>query len=763
MKKLLPLILIGGVILIFFWQFLLKGFLPIPSDTIVGLYYPFRDVYFQTNPNGLPYKNFLITDPVRQQIPWKNLVVEAEKRLTLPLWNPYNFAGTPLLANFQSAAFYPLNLLFYFLPFELSWSLLILLQPLLAGIFLYLYLRNLKLKKIASVFGAISFSLCGFFVAWLEWGTILNTALWLPLILLSIDKIFQIKNNKSPSTLSSGPKGKIKNLLWPLVFILSLVCAFFAGHLQTFFYLAVIVLAYFLARWFQHRSEIKSLLLFIVICFVLILLVLPQLIPTLQFIALSARNLDFPAWQTNPGWFIPWQNLIQFLAPDFFGNPATLNYYGIWNYGEFSGYIGILPLVMAFFALFFRKDKKTLFFGSAFFVSLLFALPTIFAKLPFQFNLPFIATAQPTRLLFITDFSLSVLAAFGLDYFLLSKNRKYILPILIIFGLGFVGLWSFVLRFDAEILSPVNLTVAKQNLILPTLIFILISILILIVVFYQRNEKLSKLLFGILVLITIGELLRFGWKFEPFTNQAYFFPSTSVMAFLQKQEQPFRIMATDSRILPPNFSSSYKLQTLDGYDPLYLQRFGELMAALKRDRPDITPPFGFNRIITPQDPSLKIIDLLGVKYVLSLDKLSSPKLKPVFTDGFVQVYENQEAFPRAFFVKHTLIADSNQQAIDKLFSSENILHDTAVVENVQNFKANWSLGQARIIKYEPNIIDIQTTNAGEGFLVLTDSFYPTWHATIDGREATIYLTDYNFRGIIIPKGKHLVEFYDTLF
>ena len=136
MKKFLPFFLILGIVLVFFWQFLLKGLLPIPSDTIVGLYYPFRDAYFKTNPNGLPYKNFLITDPVRQLYPWKQISIEAEKKSTLPTWNPYNFAGTPLLANFQSAIFYPLNILFFIFPFEISWSLLILLEPLLAGIFL---------------------------------------------------------------------------------------------------------------------------------------------------------------------------------------------------------------------------------------------------------------------------------------------------------------------------------------------------------------------------------------------------------------------------------------------------------------------------------------------------------------------------------------------------------------------------------------------------------------------------------------------------
>ena len=53
MKRFLPIALIIIVILVFFWQFLFKGLLPIPSDTIVGLYYPFRDAYFKTNPNPL--------------------------------------------------------------------------------------------------------------------------------------------------------------------------------------------------------------------------------------------------------------------------------------------------------------------------------------------------------------------------------------------------------------------------------------------------------------------------------------------------------------------------------------------------------------------------------------------------------------------------------------------------------------------------------------------------------------------------------------
>src|SRR3989304_3309109 len=99
-KKLLPFLGFFLVTGVFFWQFLFKGLLPIPTDTIVGLYHPYRDLYVKDYPNGIPFKNFLITDPVRQQYPWRKLAISAEKNFELPLWNPYNFSGTPLLANF---------------------------------------------------------------------------------------------------------------------------------------------------------------------------------------------------------------------------------------------------------------------------------------------------------------------------------------------------------------------------------------------------------------------------------------------------------------------------------------------------------------------------------------------------------------------------------------------------------------------------------------------------------------------------------------
>jgi len=128
----------------------------------VGLYYPFRDTLNTRYPNGYPYKNPLITDPVRQQYVWRELSVDAFRKGKLPLWNPYSFAGTPLLANFQSASFYPLNILFFIFSFPFAWGILVSLQPTLSLIFMYFYLRELKITKAASVVGSLAFSFSGF-------------------------------------------------------------------------------------------------------------------------------------------------------------------------------------------------------------------------------------------------------------------------------------------------------------------------------------------------------------------------------------------------------------------------------------------------------------------------------------------------------------------------------------------------------------------------------------------------------------------------
>lgn len=760
LRSFFPLSILLFAALLFFYQVVAQGKIPIAADTIVGLYNPFRDFYFSIYPNGIPFKNFLVTDPVRQQFPWRVQSVEALGGGTLPVWNPYSGSGTPLLANFQTGAFYPLNVFFFVLPFVEAWTLLVVTQVVLCLLFMYLYLRFMKLNFFACIIGAVAFAFSGFCIAWLEWNTIVQTILWVPLIFLAIEYYLKKREKK-----------------WLALLLFSACSLIFAGHLQTAFYSLLLIITYLFARVYQigKSSSFKKSLSNCFVLFapffltgvIIVVITAIQWIPTLQLISHSARAVDQLNWRQD-GWFLPWQNLIQFVAPDFFGNPSTLNYWGVWNYAEFVGYVGIVPLIMVLYALFFRRDKKTLFFGAFLFISLIFSLPTALAKLPYVLSVPFFSTTQPTRLLFLTDFSLVILCVLGMDLFLRRKRQVYY-PLFVI-GFILACLWVVSSFFFLVIgMTPDQATISRNNLKLPSLLFALAAVLLLLFSLF-KNKYFQHILLLLIMGLTLFDLIRFGWKFTPFTERQYLFPVTKSLAFLQKDDSKFRIMTTDSRIFPPNFSSMYKLESVDIYDPLYLKRYGQFIAAMERGVPNIDPPFGFNRIVTPHNINSPLANLLNVKYVLTLSDISSERYTKVFQEGTTRVFENTENLPRAYFVQTLLPAIDEQDAINKLFQISSSLTTTAIVEGISATQIERNTASLEsdvsILSYSPNTVILSTKNDREAFLVLLDTNFPQWKATIRSDSTTlpakIYQTNFLFRGIFVPKGEHTVTFSTEL-
>lgn len=719
MKKLLPILVIIAACVIFFYPTLTKGLLPVPADTLIGMYHPWLDQAATTNPSGVPFKNYLITDPIRQQIPWRKLVIDDLKRGIFPLWNAYNFSGTQLLSNIQAGVWYPLNIIFLFLPFYSAWTVLIIAQPVLAALFLYLYLRNKKMLACIAAFAAISWAFCGFAVAWLTWGTIVQTALWLPLILLAIDKIDE----------SSSQKSKI---LWALILAVSSAFALFAGHIQVALYIFVLAGIYGLRKfswWFLAgifaAAAISSI----------------QWIPMMQFLSHSSRLADTTAW-LKEGWFLPWQNLVQFVAPDFFGNPATLNYWGIWNYGEFIGYIGILPLLFSLYALVVRRDRLTIFFGVFTGIVLLFLLPTPLAKLPFQLHIPVLDSLQPTRLMVLVDFCLVILAALGLDAYVKKPDKRiFIVAGTLIFIL--LALWGYAVRAHLE--------VSKHNLILPS-ILIAASIGILFI----RRWKYIMIIS--VIGLTVFELFRFGWKFTPFTPVDYFFPTTNAVSFLESQQKPFRVMSLDNRIMPPNVNAYYGIESIEGYDPIYDARYEEFVAALNRREPNIAPPFGFNRIITVPTIDSPLLALLNVKYILTLDDIKSPNLELMYREENTRIYFYKKSLPRIYPVESVVRADSRQQVMNMLYDKTFNPTKTAVVEGTLTVIPQQVSDSdiLRITSYTDSTLTATTAFTNGHFVVIANMYDSGWKVTVDGTQVPTYRTDYLFIGVQVPKGNHLI-------
>jgi hypothetical protein len=176
------------LITLFFFYPIFKNYAPFPGDLLIGEYTPYNSYsYLGYGAGAYPNKGQDF-DVLRLIYPAKEFSIQQLKNGQIPLWNPYNFSGNPHLASLQSGTFYPLNVVFFVLPFINAWTIYILLQPILAAFFTYLLLREYSLSKLSAFFGGVAFAFSSFMSMWMEYGILGHSILWLPLILLLFHK-----------------------------------------------------------------------------------------------------------------------------------------------------------------------------------------------------------------------------------------------------------------------------------------------------------------------------------------------------------------------------------------------------------------------------------------------------------------------------------------------------------------------------------------------------------------------------------------------
>lgn len=735
-KSFFKVAIIFFAIFLFFLPKIISGKVPVPVDSLLGLYHPWRDnAYDGFNAYKFPTKNPLITDPVLQTYPWRKIVIDNFKRKIIPLWNPYSFSGQPLLANIQSSPFQIANLLFFIFPAPLAWSISIILVPLATGTFMYLFLRSLKLGEIPAIFASVVLPFTGFFVSWLTWGTVITSAMWLPLILFCINKIF-----------------KKTNPFYFLLLVFAVSQTILSGHWQTAFYVISASLLYLLFTYAKEKLKLPTFIILVGIAFAILISSI-QLLPSLEFTVLSARQFDQGYSPARTDWFLPYQNLTQLLAPDFFGNPASYNYWGIWNYAEFVSFIGIFPLFFVSFAPV-KKNANVAFFIVLAALSILFALDNPISKLPYVLNLPFISSAQPSRIIFLLVFALVCLSAFGLEAFLSEKSKKKLAApsLFIILLICALAAFTYLAKdFFPKVQDLNSSRIALKNLILP----LLLSLALLWVVFLKIIKTPQKLLIAFIFFFTIFDLFRFASKFTPFAKISDIFPQTSTTNFLESKSRPFRIISTDRRIFSGNASSAYNIEQVSGYDPLYLKNYAQFVTAWQSGK--VTKPGSFNRIVTPDNFSSPITNFLNVKYIVTFDEISNPQFTKVHQEGQTKIFENNNALPRAFIVDRVVKAQDESDELAKIINPTFDPQTTAFSRDfeyaVQNNKS-----QVQIKNYQDQSIQLQTTSEKAAPLVLSNVYYPGWKVFVDGQKASLLKVNYMFQSVLVPAGTHLVEF-----
>src|SRR4030042_7058017 len=158
------------LIVLFFFRPIFIGKIPFPGDLLINEN-PYKSLsVLGYSPGGYPNKA-QGPDVIKLMYPWRYFAIEELKKGDIPFWNPYNFSGNPQMANFQTAIFYPFNILYFIFPFNFAWAIIVMLQPFLAGIFTYLFLlKGLGLKKFSSFIGGLAFAFSSYMVVWMEYG-----------------------------------------------------------------------------------------------------------------------------------------------------------------------------------------------------------------------------------------------------------------------------------------------------------------------------------------------------------------------------------------------------------------------------------------------------------------------------------------------------------------------------------------------------------------------------------------------------------------
>ena len=306
----------------------------------------------------------ITADNLIQNFPLRALVGKIMATGHLPLMNVYINSGSPLLGGMNAGAFYPLTLIFIFLPAQLAWVINLIAIYVTSALGMYALLRWHRLSPLASLAAALSFTYTGAMLGQLvHLAVVQGFALipWFVLVYLSLAR--RLRDLPDSSTFKEIVSRIRTSVVW---FAVLLGLTFLTGEPRSIAEIELLGLivvpsillirsSYFLATW---KKRITYLLTLGVGGILGIGIGICQLLPGWAFIGSSNRS-QLSYWFFGSGSLsVKWSAL--FFIPDIFGGNGTIagpKYFVNYNLTEVTSYAGILA-VIGFFAFLSRFQRK---------------------------------------------------------------------------------------------------------------------------------------------------------------------------------------------------------------------------------------------------------------------------------------------------------------------------------------------------------------------------------------------------------------------
>jgi hypothetical protein len=716
-------------------------------------------------------------DLLLQQLPWRHWMQQELAAGRFPLWAPGPAGGLPLFASYQPGVLSPLHLLWVLLPVGAGLGLILALKLWLAGLGMWLFLRGLQLHPAAALLSAIGLMFSTWLVNWLTWAHT-SVYVFLPWILWTITAWC---HDRRP---------------WAVPVLVGFTgCAVLGGHPETLFIIGLtaagwaagLIVSSPVRRWPGHLAGLA------LGAGVGLALGAIQVLPFLEVLDLTQAAAS-RAGSGITSHFEP-IGMIDWVLPRYFGHPAE-GVLGTYPFTEGNGYVGLVALVglgLAGIALLRRRLAWRILVPWV-------ALGLLAWLLVFDVTagaviraLPVFSHSANQRWIAILEFAVLVVSALGWNW--LARHLARLVPAaggrwsggwlggagLVLLVEGLVGLG---IHGAGLIPPPVQPPYHLQNTLPPNyqlywagwagaVALVVVGATMLWAASGSGARWLGRLAPAILGAVLVLDLWRLLQPVIGTAPAVYYFPPNSFIDQVREAVPPTDRILIVGEVFPPNTPLIYGVRDWRVQDPMISARAFQAAVRIDPDLPK-SPWTAYNMYL--HYARMGLASLLGMRYFIyptDTNPNNPPEPDPgrpnfkrlAFKDG-LGLWEAEGVPGFTYLSDRVQAVATGDAALDWMQARSwvEVRAYPAVVEaapqviaGIRPGGAGESPGSTTILNYTPGVVRIQAEATRPALLVVAESWYPGWRATLDGQAAPILRANYLSQGVVVPAGRHVVE------
>jgi len=669
----------------------------------------------------------------------------------IPEWNPYLFGGLPYIAAQHGDVFYPTAWLRWFLPIDTAMNLGFAAHLVLAGGTMYAFLRALRLGWTGAVAGGLAYELTGIVASLVKPGhdgKLFVSAL-APLAFLALLRAIRDRRPAGHALLA-----------------LTVGLCMLSPHYQMTYYLLVaagvwtLYLVFFDPerpdglRWpVELAAALGAVLLGLAVAAI-------QVLPFLAYIPFSPRAAGGPSggWAYATGFSMPPEELLTTVLPQF--NGVLEHYWGRNFFKLHTEYLGAVVVALAALGVADRSRGRTvraLGVIAVLFLLVAFGGHTPFYRLWYEVMPMMKKVRAPGMAFFLVALPVAAFAGFGAERLLRREVslRALLIPLgalglLAVLaaagGLGGAGL-AFVGPEQADRVAANAPELQAGGLRLLAVVVLAGGVLVAVAAGRLRGAGAAA---GLALAVTadLWSIDRLFFQFREPAERLY--ADDAITSRLRSLPKPFRVL--DVGVYQGSYLMAHDIQTMLGYHGNEVRFYDELMG-------------GKNEWRNAGSPNLH--DLLAVRFLLLPEAQQVPGYHQVLgptttTPGSVGVLLERDSTPRYVRVVPGAAKLPEEQVaptvVDPRFpvNAVVLLSDSVSLTPapIPSLGADSTRVRAALAEWAPGRMRITLEGREERpqYLLVGETWYPDWHAEVDGKDAVVHRGDHALITVELPPG-----------